>query len=156
MKLILALALIIVVATVNFAQDTKQSVEALNWITGCWEMNDNGRVTTERWGKATENLMLGTSQTVKGSKSVAFEYLRIVNNGHGLFYIAKPSSAKDETPFPVLKITDKEIVFENLKHDFPQRIIYKQTKPDELAARIEGTLNGKVSSMDFPMTRTKC
>lgn len=139
-----------------YAQDAKSSVNGLSWMAGCWEMSDNGRITTERWAKPTENLMIGTSQTVKGSKSVAFEFLRVVNNGHGLYYIAKPSSAKDETPFMVSKLGDKEVIFENPKHDFPQRIIYRLGENDLLNARIEGTQNGKVSGMDIPMKRVRC
>lgn len=137
-------------------QEVKSSISSLAWLSGCWEMNKNGRVTTESWSKTTSNLILGTSQTVKDGKSVAFEYLRIVDNGQGMVYVAKPSSAKDETLFPLLKTGENEIVFENLKHDFPQRIIYKLAKPDALSARIEGTMDGKLSGMDFPMTRVKC
>jgi hypothetical protein len=138
------------------AQDAKPGINSLTWLSGCWEMNKNGRVTTESWSRPTSNLIIGTSQTVKDGKSVAFEFLRIVDNGHGMIYVAKPSDAKDETPFMVSKTGENEVVFENLKHDFPQRIIYKLTKPDALSARIEGTMDGKLSGMDFPMTRTKC
>jgi len=138
------------------AQDANSSVSRLGWMSGCWEVNDNGVITTERWGKPTENLMIGSSQTVKNGKSVSFEFLRIVNNGSGFVYIAKPSSAQGETSFAFAKMGDKEIVFENLKHDFPQRIIYRSEKPDSLFARIEGMQNGKLEGMDIPMTRVKC
>lgn len=154
---VILLLLVFVLSPIGVrAQDTKASVNTLAWISGCWEVNDNGRVTTERWGKPTENLMIGTSQTVKNGKSVAFEFLRIVNNGHGLYYIARPSSAKDETPFMVSKTNANEIVFENLKHDFPQRIIYRSEEKDSLFARIEGTVNGQLKGMDIPMKRVKC
>lgn len=124
---------------------------------GCWELNENGRVTTERWSAPTENLMLGTSQTVKGTKTVSFEFLRVANSGLGLVYVALPSSAKEPTSFMSLKMGDKEIVFENLKHDFPQRIIYRQTAADSLFARIEGPgKDGSVKGMDIPMKRVKC
>lgn len=157
MKQILSIASILVfVAAAVAAQDIKQPVTSLSWISGCWELNDNGRVTTERWSKATENLMLGTSQTVKQTKSVAFEFLRIVNNGHGLMYVAQPSNAKEPTAFAAKSLTANEIVFENPKHDFPQRIIYKHTKPDTLDARIEGKQGDKEMGMDFPMKRVKC
>ena len=156
MKQILLITLVLVLGAAINGQDARQSVDSLSWISGCWEQNSSGRVTTERWGKATDNLMLGMSQTVKGTKTVAFEYIRIVNDGHGLTYIAKPSDAKEETPFTVIKTGDKEIVFENLKNDFPQRIIYKQTKPDALAARIEGMMDGKLKGIDFPMIKVKC
>jgi hypothetical protein len=146
---------IVVLAAVNAGQE-KASVDTLGWIAGCWEMNANGRVTTERWAKPTSNLMLGTSQTVKDGKSVAFEFLRIINNGHGLIYVAKPSSAKEETAFAAIRMTATEIVFENATHDFPQRIIYRLDSKDALSARIEGRNNGKDMAMDFPMKRIRC
>ena len=139
------------------AQDAKSSVRDLSWMSGCWEVNDGRSLTTERWAKPTENLMIGTSQTVRNGKTVSFEFLRIVNNGQGVTYIAKPSSAQTETPFAFAKIGEKEIVFENLKHDFPQRIIYRSDKPDSLFARIEGPgKDGSVKGMDIPMKRVKC
>ena len=112
--------------------------------------------STERWGKASDNLMVGTSQTTKGTKSVAFEFLHIVNNGHGLYYIAQPSGARAPTPFGAIKVTANEVVFENAKHDFPQRIIYRLGKADSLFARIEGKQGEKEMGMDIPMNRIKC
>lgn len=138
------------------AQDQKTSVNSLGWMTGCWELNNNGRITTERWAQPTENLMIGTAQTVKNGKSISFEFLRVVNNGHGLFYIAKPSDAKEETPFMISKLGEKEAIFENPKHDFPQRIIYRLEQKDALFARIEGTVNGQLKGMDIPMKRVRC
>ena len=138
------------------AQDVNSKVNVLSWMSGCWETIGTGPVTTERWARPTENLMLGSSQTVRNGKSVAFEFLRIVNNGQGLTYVAKPSRAKDETPFSIAKVTVNEAVFENLKHDFPQRIIYRLDKPDSLFARIEGMRNGELKGMDIPMKRVKC
>jgi len=151
-----SLLLFVLGTGVFVSAQTANAVSSLEWMAGCWEVNDNGRVTTERWARPTENLMLGTSQTVKNGKSVAFEFLRVVNNGHGLIYVAKPSSAQTETPFPFLKMNGKEVVFENLKHDFPQRIIYRADKPDSLHARIEGMRNGKLEGMNIPMNRVKC
>jgi Domain of unknown function (DUF6265) len=139
------------------AQDAKSSVKGLSWMSGCWEVNDGRSITTERWAKPTGNLMIGTSQTVRNEKTVSFEFLRIVNNGQGLVYIAKPSSAQSETAFTFAKRGEKEIMFENLKHDFPQRIIYRQTSADSLFARIEGPgKDGGVKGMDIPMKRVKC
>jgi Domain of unknown function (DUF6265) len=157
MRKILTIAALMMLGISASAQDiTKTKVTDLSWISGCWETNNNGRVTTERWAKATDNLMLGTSQTVKETKSVSFEFLRIVNNGQGLMYVAQPSNAKEPTAFAAKTVSANEVVFENPKHDFPQRIIYKQTKPDMLDARIEGKQGEKEMGMDFPMKRVKC
>lgn len=139
------------------APDVNTSPEKVGWISGCWEMSNGATVTTERWGKSTSNLMLGTSQTVKNGKSVMFEFLRIGNNGHGLAYIAMPADSKAPTAFMASKMSETEVVFENLKHDFPQRIIYRREGSDSLFARIEGPgAEGKTKAIDFPMKRVKC
>lgn len=140
-----------------FTQQTDATVKSLGWMTGCWEVTDSkGRTTTERWAAPTENLMLGTSQTVREGKSTSFEFLRVMSSATGIAYVAKPSSAATETTFTLAKASAKEVVFENLKHDFPQRIIYRQPITDSLSARIEGAMNGELRGMDIPMKRVKC
>ncbi len=156
MKTLSIFTLIAAFSIAALAQDTKQNVTALAWISGCWENISEGRTTIERWGKATDNLMLGTSQTVKGTKSVAFEYLRVMGTASGLSYVALPSNAKEPTAFAAIKVTANEVVFENAKHDFPQRIIYRQDKADSLFARIEGKQGEKEMAMDIPMKRIRC
>ena len=149
--------LLFVLSVSVHAQDPKSSVNGLSWMSGCWEVNDGRGVTIERWAKPTENIMIGTSQTIRNGKTVSFEFLRIVNNGEGLTYVALPSGANEPTPFPFLRMSEKEVVFENLKHDFPQRIIYRSEKTDALFARIEGPgKDGTVKGMDIPMKRVKC
>jgi len=92
----------------------------------------------------------------RNGKMTAFEFLRIVESDAGIHYISKPSQNKEESAFKLVKSSANEVVFENSTHDFPQRIIYRLTKPDALSSRIEGTMNGKASGVDFPMTRAKC
>ncbi|MGH9947059.1 MAG: DUF6265 family protein [Pyrinomonadaceae bacterium] len=155
-KVLLSAIFIFALAVIELSAQAASPVSSLSWMAGCWEMNKNGRVTTERWAKPTENLMLGTSQTVKDGKTAAFEFLRVVNNGHGLIYVAQPSDAKAPTAFAAVKSSPNEVTFENLKHDFPQRIIYRLESADSLFARIEGMQNEKLSGIDFPMKRVKC
>ena len=99
--------------------------------------------------------MLGMSRTVRAGKTTGFEFVRIVAGESGLEYVAKPSTNKEETAFRLVKSSAAEVVFENLAHDFPQRIIYK-SQTDGLFARIEGTQNGKLNGMDIPMKRVRC
>ncbi len=140
------------------AQKANPTIDSLAFISGCWEINvpEKKRLVSEQWMSPAGNAMIGMSRTVSGGKLSGFEYLRIVQDDTGIRYISKPSQNKDETVFNLIKWSASEAVFENPAHDFPQRIIYKLTKPDTLFARIEGTINGKLSTVDFPMTRTKC
>ena len=141
----------------SFAQEVKPTIESLGWISGCWEQNDavKKRFGSEQWMKPSGGSMIGMSRTVKNGKTVAFEFLRIVQDDTGIHYISRPSQNKEETLFKLIKFSPNEIVFENPTHDFPQRIIYRLDKTN-LFARIEGNNNGKAMGVDFPMTKAKC
>ena len=141
----------------SFAQETKPTIDSLAWISGCWEQNDEAkkRFGSEQWMRPAGNSMIGMSRTVRNGKTVGFEFLRIVQDETGINYISRPSQNKEETAFKLIKSGPNEAVFENPAHDFPQRIIYRLDKTN-LFARIEGTNNGKVMGIDFPMTRAKC
>jgi hypothetical protein len=96
--------------------------------------------------------MLGMSRTVIGGKTVEYEFLRIALVGSTLAYVAKPSGQPEAT-FPVKSIDDGAVVFENLAHDFPQRVIYRRNTDGSVTARIEGTVKGETRGRDFPYTR---
>ena len=99
--------------------------------------------------------MIGSGRTVKNGKTTDYEFLRIEQREDAIYYVAKPRFNPQETAFKLKTWSANEFVFENPEHDFPQRILYK-INGDSLAARIEGTRNGKTSSFDFPMTRVAC
>ena len=99
--------------------------------------------------------MLGMARTVKGGATKEFEFMQIrATADHSLEFIAKPSGQAEAT-FTLLRQSDSETVFENLQHDFPQRIIYR-LEQGKLHARIEGKRNGAIQGIEFPMVRTKC
>lgn len=152
------LLLFVLLGCVMRGQDAKPGVESMAWMTGCWELSVPQRqmTITEQWMKPAGGTLIGMARTVRGGKTTGFEFLRIVGGEAGIDYISKPSQNKEETAFKLVKSSATEIVFENLAHDFPQRIIYRNDKPDSLFARIEGIQNGKLSGMDIPMKRAKC
>jgi hypothetical protein len=45
-------------------------------------------------------------------------------------------------------VGESRVVFENLAHDFPQRVIYWK-EGDVLAARVEGALRGRERSEEW-------
>ena len=96
--------------------------------------------------------MLGMSRTVVGDKTVEYEFIRIAVVNGVLSYVAKPSG-QAETAFPMKSFEDGVVAFENLAHDFPQRIIYRRNADGTLTARIEGTVKGDVRGRDFPFRR---
>lgn len=157
MKFILSSTILLLISFSAFAQASSFKLADLGFITGCWESNKPKQTTvgTERWSPISAGMMMGVSQTVKGDKTVMFEFLRIVQDGTNVFYIARPSTNEGETSFKLIKLANQEATFENPTHDFPQRVIYR-VSGQNLFARIEGMNEGKPMGIDFPMVRVKC
>jgi Domain of unknown function (DUF6265) len=138
------------------AQTPKPTINDLSWLSGCWEANRKGREISEQWMKPSGRMMLGMGRTVTDGKTVEFEFLQIREDGDGaIHYVAKPSG-QPEAAFKLIKLQNREVIFENAEHDFPQRIIYRLQPDGSLLARIEGKLQGQIKGIDYPMVRGRC
>lgn len=131
---------------------------AAAWMSGCWESRRGERVITEMWMAPAGGLMLGSSRTVAGSAVREFEFLRIRAREGRLVYTALPSGQR-ETEFttPPAPSPGAPLVFENLAHDFPQRITYRPAGADSAYARVEGPgQGGAMRGFEIPMRRVSC
>ena len=138
------------------ASASPDSISDLAWLSGCWAASNQEAGSREQWMPPAGGTMLGVNRTVRDSKTVAFEFMRIIERDDGgLEFIASPSG-KGTTSFFMVSVNDREVIFENPDHDFPQRIIYRLLSDEDLLGRIEGTINGKARAVDFPMKRTEC
>ena len=120
------------------------------------DTDGNGVNDQIEWTVPAGVTMLGLSRTIQNSKTVAYEFLQIRETEAGeIGYIAKPSG-QTETTFLVVRLSEREVVFENPGHDFPQRITYRLKADGNLEARIEGEVKGVLRTVDFPMRRVDC
>ncbi|MDP1675857.1 MAG: DUF6265 family protein [Bacteroidota bacterium] len=149
------IVLFLFVCTQFISAQHKQTVSNLEWISGHWEMVKGERRTEEFWFSSSGNILLGISKSVRGSKLIEHEFMSIDQDSSGdIYYRAKPSS-QPEASFKLIGQDSKKIVFENLQHDFPQRIIYEQSTPESLNARIEGVYEGKLLIIHYPYRKIK-
>jgi hypothetical protein len=131
------------------AEDTRSpTVEQLAWMSGAWEGTAGKASIEEHWTPVAGGTLFGVSRTIVGGKTVAFEFLRIEARADGIFYVAQPNG-RPPTDFKLIKLEGQSVVFENLAHDFPQRIIYRKNADETLDARVEGERNGQLSGQDF-------
>ena len=98
--------------------------------------------------------MLGIARTTHSGVLADYEMTLIRQAEDHLVFEAYPSN-QPIALFHSIEVTPSRVVFENPKHDFPQRIGY-QRKGNALLAWIEGTQNGKVRRVEFPYLRTSC
>jgi hypothetical protein len=141
-------------APASGAAAAQATVDDLGWLAGSWGGTHEGVRTEEHWSSPGGGLLLGMHREIREDRPTAFfEFLRIQAQDGVLAYLAQPAG-RPATAFPVREIGEERVVFENPDHDFPQRIVYWRTSPDELRARIEGTVDGKPVSREWIWKRT--
>jgi hypothetical protein len=110
------------------------AAELPSWMAGTWQSTADGVRMEEHWTSAEGGLMLGLHRDLTPKKT-SFEFIRIEHRGDSLVYLAMPGG-RPPTEFTLKSATAGRIVFENLAHDFPQRIIYWSAE-SQLCARVE-------------------
>lgn len=134
----------------------KPEVSALSWLTGCWQSESMAPGSGEQWVLQGDGVLYGVSRFVKNGKIGVGEAMQIRAQKDGkLAFFAQPAGQQPAV-FPLLRMTESEAVFENLQHDFPQRIVYRLEDSENLAARIEGLRKGELRTITFPMHRVRC
>lgn len=141
-----ALCVAIAVGGAAAASDLS-SLDGLRFLEGHWA-GGSGRVEMEEiWIGPKGGVMLGLHRDVASGKQAFFEYLRIEHRDGQVTYIASPRGV-GTTGFALVALEGQRAVFENLEHDFPQRIIY-QREGNRLTARVEGMVDGKFESKEW-------
>jgi len=128
------------------------AIDQMAWLKGCWIQAKPSGAVEELWMGPGGGVMLGLGRTLKDGKLREYEFVRIIETDGSLAYIAKPSG-QDEATFPLKSLTPDEAVFENLAHDFPQRVVYRRQGPDAVTGQIEGQIGGQARRVDFPYKR---
>lgn len=90
-----------------------------------------------------------------GKDTVSAEVVNLEMRGGKLLYVPTVRDQNSGQPitFTETTVTEKEMIFENPAHDFPQRITYTRITPDSIVAVISGMQGEK--SVQFPMRRVK-
>ena len=157
MKKILFAALLVVVALgcKKHENAEKGKIKAADWLIGNWENNTKQGRLSESWEKANDSTFNGTSYFLKGKDTLNNEAIVLTQKGNDLFYVSTVTGQNNDKPvvFKMTKGNAKQMVFENAKHDYPQKVTYTQMAKDSMVAEISGIENGKPASESYPMNR---
>jgi len=119
----------------------------LAFLAGHW-VGESGQVEMEEiWTEPKGGVMLGLHRDVAPGEPAFFEFLMIEERDGRMIYVASPRG-RGATEFPLSKIEDSFVVFENFEHDYPQRIVYRRDG-DRLTARIEGEIDGELEVSEW-------
>lgn len=147
------LTIVIIVCFITSYSQTKPDFE---WLIGDWkigEMEGSSITIYERWKKSSCDSYTGEGFVLNGKDTIVKEAMRIeringfwcfiaqVNNGNPVLFTLTPGS------------TATQLVFENMEHDNPQRVIYKFVSKSQIHARTEALVDGKEVADDYPFSR---
>lgn len=165
-KCFMLIAVASIISSCNNSSQQKSSETNLNsfnelekasWLIGRWQNHSVEGNTSEIWEKKNDSTYFGKGYFVAGKDTVSSETISLEQHGNHLFYIptVKDQNAGKPVEFILTSSNSSQLIFENTKHDFPQKISYTQLSNDALLAEISGIVDGKQNAQKFPMKRVK-
>lgn len=126
-----------------------------DWLIGSWHNATTNMDAQELWKKVDATVYEAESFIIARKDTVFYEHVDLVKTSKGWDYRVSVRNQNKEKPvtFSSTYIGIDSLVFENSKHDFPNRIVYKKVNKDSLVATIFGTQNGKTVSELFPFKK---
>ena len=125
----------------------QHTLAEMAFMVGHWAGKAGSIEMEEYWIAPKGGVMLGLHRDAPPGRNAFFEYLRIEDRDGALVYVASPRGG-GSTDFFLVTLDDRGAVFENLEHDFPQRIIYRRDG-NRLTAKIEGEADGETRSSEW-------
>ncbi|RFM31652.1 DUF6265 family protein [Chitinophaga silvisoli] len=133
--------LLLLFCTNSVAQVKPADFKYVDHILGYWRMPTKHSTFTEYWVKKDDNTWEGMTHRITGKDSVEMDKMQLVRSGNDLVFtvvaVADPKTGKP-VPFKVTVIQANGFVAENPDCDYPQKIVYKWKKVDELEVHFKG------------------
>lgn len=139
----------------TFRQDN--NLKRAEWLIGSWVNKTQRGDIYETWSKLSAFEFSGKSYLLREKDTILLETVQLLEAENSLFYvpIVKDQNGGLPVRFTAKAVSDAELVFQNLEHDFPQVISYTRINADSLVAEISGTRDGIERRRKFPMKRVK-
>jgi hypothetical protein len=120
----------------------------LEWMSGDWVAEGEGRWTEESWSAPRGGIMLGHSRSGRGETVREFEFVRLQADEDDVpVYYAQPGG-RPPVAFRLVARDGTSATFENPAHDFPQRIRYVR-EGETLTATISAIDGSNATSWTF-------
>lgn len=132
-----------------------EKLEKANWLLGKWGNTSAEGNLTETWRQENDSTFVGDSFVTVEIDTVFHENVVLEQKNDSLFYkvTVKGQNNNEPVAFYLTTANDDQLVFENPKHDFPNKITYSKISNDSLVAEISGMKDGKQSKELFAMKK---
>ena len=120
------IAVLALLGFVTMAMAPAPRIADFGWLSGAWVSETKDGWTEELWTSPRGGMLLGTNRSGKGAKATGYEYMRIEADANGRISFWGSPGGKPAVPFALVSSGPREAVFENPKHDYPTRIVYRR------------------------------
>ncbi|MCA6423647.1 MAG: hypothetical protein IM568_12650 [Flavobacterium sp.] len=154
--LICSTSLLMLISCQNKSKKNFEKLEKLNWLIGNWENKMDEGLLTETWIKENDSTFSGTTYFIINKKdTVHSETIILTQLNNELIYRPTVKGQNNDEPvdFKLRSESENTFEFENPKHDYPQKIVYKKVNENSLVATISGMQQGKQSTESYPMKK---
>lgn len=157
LKLLLVLILASTLFSCKTEDETVESSFEFDRLCGKWMDVNKDNAFNEEWSRENDKLIVGKGYVLSENDTVFIEKLSIEIDENSVVYAAEVSNQNKDmkVPFAAVKQTKNKVVFENVQHDFPQRIIYNLKSDKELRVAIEGYENGVYRKLKFDFLKAE-
>ncbi len=154
-KSILFLVILLSFGLFSLQRAGQDSIKNFTWLLGTWKMESKRGIVYENWKKVSNKEFRGISYMLNEKDTIVLETISLLEKDGLLHYIPTVVDQNDGKPvvFNLISIKNKEVIFENKMHDFPQRISYSLTKDQHLMAIISGEVNNTEKQIQFLMQK---
>ena len=128
-----------------------------SFLLGCWQNKIGNEPMYEEWQKVNDTLYAGISYIIIEKDTVLLETMQVTAAKGAMLFTAVTKNQNDEKPVDFIRNQrfPETLLFENLTHDFPQKISYHAITNDSMYAEIEGKSKGQQKTIGFPFHRVK-
>jgi len=135
----------------------KDLIKKADWLIGNWETKNNIGTLSENWEKVNDSTFKAKSFFIKDKDTIHNESIILEQKGENLSYTTTIIGQNDNKPirFQLKEGIENELIFENLKNDYPQKISYKKTSKTSFITQISGLQSGKTSAEKYNMVKIK-
>lgn len=135
-----------------------EELEKAKWLLGEWIKTDSLGTLKEIWANQDDSTFIGQSYYFQNEKdTLHFESIELMQDQEHLIYSATIKGENNDTaiPFQMTKDEDSLLVFENPKHDYPQKLEYRLQKNKSISIIVSGRSKGKASSTTYSLSKKK-
>ena len=130
------------------------NIDSFSWLIGTWEIKStSGNSRLEVWSKYDDHSLIGKGLGVSGVDTTQLESIKLIFQNGEYWYVPTVPDQNNAMPvkFKLVSQESTKYIFENPKHDYPQRIVYDfqpLSHPSAMICQKGDTLLVKVEKID--------